>query len=168
MIARTTNPQCKDWKYYGGRGIIVCDRWRDSFEDFLADMGERPAGLTIERIDNDGNYEPGNCRWATRAEQNANTRGISEEGMRNIMRANVGKKLSQAHIELLRRPKSDECRRKISEKAKARAVTPEGMAHLTNINRISLLNRTQISEETRMRMSQARKEYWRKKAEGVR
>lgn len=73
MLQRCTNPRATYYRYYGGRGIAVCDRWR-SFASFLADMGERPAGKSIDRIDTNGDYEPGNCRWATASEQRRNQR----------------------------------------------------------------------------------------------
>lgn len=77
MIDRCTNPRCKYWPDYGGRGISVCDRWM-TFENFYADLGPKPTDrprYSIERIDNSKGYEPGNCKWATPKEQNKNRRG---------------------------------------------------------------------------------------------
>ena len=71
MKQRCQNPKHAAFADYGGRGISVCERWQ-SFENFFADMSEAPEGLTLDRIDNDGNYEPGNCRWADWSTQNLN------------------------------------------------------------------------------------------------
>ena len=74
LKGRCNNPNDKAFHNYGDRGITICDRWRNSFENFFADMGPRPPNLSLERIDNDGNYEPGNCVWDTRRKQNRNQR----------------------------------------------------------------------------------------------
>ena len=74
MIQRCENPSYTGYSYWGGRGIKVCERWK-TFENFLADMGEKPKGKSIDRFpDNNGNYEPGNCRWASSTDQNRNRR----------------------------------------------------------------------------------------------
>lgn len=88
---RCTNPNYHQFKDYGGRGINVCERWRNSFLDFLADMGERPPRFTVERVDNDQGYSPSNCRWASRKEQRQNTREASlyrnnRTGLRGVYR----------------------------------------------------------------------------------
>jgi hypothetical protein len=71
MKSRCLDPRNASYKRYGARGITFCEQW-ESFEAFLRDMGKRPEGMTLDRIDGDGNYEPDNCRWATLKEQNAN------------------------------------------------------------------------------------------------
>lgn len=90
MKQRCNYPASDEYAAYGGRGVKVCDRWNDSFEDFLADMGPRPAGKTIDRYPNrDGNYEPGNCRWATGDEQARNrstTIFVERDGRRQCIK----------------------------------------------------------------------------------
>ena len=104
MIARCTDPARPDYQRYGGRGIGVCARWvgPDGLASFIADVGQRPGpGHSLDRIDNDGNYEPGNVRWATRQEQVSNRRAFSAEARSNIAKS-----------------------------AKARASTPGGQAQI--------------------------------------
>ena len=76
MLRRCRNANCASYRYYGGRGIKVCERWL-KFENFLEDMGEKPSKmLSLSRIDNDGDYKPSNCEWATTTEQNRNRRCV--------------------------------------------------------------------------------------------
>lgn len=74
MVRRCHSPTSPRYKTYGARGIQVCERWRRDFFAFVTDMGPRPEGTSLDRVDNDGNYEPGNCRWATPQEQTDNSR----------------------------------------------------------------------------------------------
>lgn len=83
MKQRCLNPRRPDFRLYGARGIAVCLRWRASFADFVADMGPRPHGTSIDRINNDGNYEPSNCRWADATQQALNQRHTQLTGERH-------------------------------------------------------------------------------------
>jgi len=86
ILRRCLNPNFKHYKYYGGRGIKVCDSWL-KFENFLYDMGHRPPNLQIDRKDNDGNYEPDNCHWVTAKENNTNRKIIIEKRRNNDLSA---------------------------------------------------------------------------------
>ena len=89
MKARCNNPNTINFHLYGDRGITICKEWQKSFEAFLKDMGERPEGMTLDRINNDGPYEPSNCQWTTRKKQASNRRNGWIKRHENQTRNNV-------------------------------------------------------------------------------
>lgn len=96
MKRRCYNRRVERFPHYGGRGITVCDRWRESYVAFLEDMGRCPDGLTLERNDTDGHYEPSNCRWATMQEQRVNRRDYRTCLVRQMFGGTSYKQLSEA------------------------------------------------------------------------
>jgi hypothetical protein len=166
MIARCYRPSFEQFKDYGGRGIRVCDAWR-TFKGFYADMGSKPAGLTLDRIDNDGNYEPGNCRWVAMAMQQSNRRnnrritfagktmtvarwsretGISEETLRRRVLAGM-----PAH-EVLRKRSDAELRYLSGSSLRGKQRSEETRAKIS----VALRGKTK-SPEHRAKISAARK-----------
>ena len=98
MKNRCYNKHSKKYYRYGGRGITVCDRWLESFENFLEDMGEKPNGLTLDRIDNNGNYEPNNYRWATITQQNINKEKSDMWGIRKEKNGKYSMRISRERL----------------------------------------------------------------------
>jgi hypothetical protein len=141
MRSRCNNPRHQQFKHYGGRGIRVCERW-DSYANFLEDMGEKPRGLSLERINVDGDYEPGNCRWATQREQMRNmriTRRITVEGTTYVA-ADLADKLGVKTDTIVKRAKTCATMAELMDPTKR--VFREGLAQGGKANGARLQART--------------------------
>lgn len=144
MISRCANPNKSSYPEYGGRGIAVCERWSD-FRNFLADMGEKPANLSLDRIDVNGNYEPGNCRWATHSEQVRNRRPytLSPEHRARLSEVNRGRMPVEAIAANRHRVWTAETRAKISAVHRGKTLSPQTIAKRTatfKANRLARLS----------------------------
>lgn len=144
MIRRCTNLEDNKYSAYGGRGIRVCKRWVLSFEDFLSDVGPRPPGKTLERIHNDGNYEPGNVRWATAQEQAWNRRSnrLVTVGDETLPITEWARRLGISHTKIISRIK----RGWSAERACSSPITSRGAKARANNNGTRMLT---LNGETR-------------------
>lgn len=117
MKARCNNPKVSSYKHYGGRGITVCDEWQNSFESFFTDVGARPEGYSLERIDTNGNYEPGNTAWIPLIEQQRNKRN-------NVFVIYCGEKLTATEYAKATGQKPDTVRRRLARGLKLDGAYP--------------------------------------------
>ena len=101
MLQRCNNPNTMYYKYYGGKGVTVCNTWVNSFTVFLSDMGERPKGTTLDRIDSTKGYTPTNCRWATKSEQSRHRTAIRKAHLQQILGACETPKTTEELISIL-------------------------------------------------------------------
>ena len=128
MKARCYNPNNKHYPNYGGRGIKVCDRWINNFNQFIADMGNRPKGYTIDRIDNNSNYTPQNCKWSSKKEQQRNrriTKHIIIEGVKHLV-CELAEKYGLKYDTILNRAKTAKTFDELVDKK--RKVYKDGLA----------------------------------------
>ena len=131
MLLRCYKPDNKDYANYGGRGITVCERWRVDLRNFLADMGEKPEGASIERIDVNGNYEPSNCTWLPKRYQSKNRRPWkhSPEGMAAIIAARKASTGTRKHSpESIEKMRLAAIQREARHKAERAEYPPRGSA----------------------------------------
>jgi len=118
MKQRCLNPNAIGYHRYGGRGITICGRWLENFDNFCQDMGERPEGMTLDRINNDGNYESSNCKWSTPKEQ-ANNRRAGENNAQIGIRVSPSIKIKLEELaELDNRTLSNYIKRLFSKEIK--------------------------------------------------